>query len=66
VRDRFLHGEAAQIALAGLSPKVNRFFVLSGAFELLRDQFRGRFNDLREALLQHRGNGGMKLLPPGP
>ena len=38
MRDRLLHGEAPQIAVAGSLPIVGGLFVLSASLELLRNQ----------------------------
>ena len=40
MRERFLHGEAAQVAVTGLPPVVDRLFGAAGALELLRQQLR--------------------------
>jgi hypothetical protein len=66
MRDRFLHGEAAQVALAGVLPILDGFLVLAGAFELLRDHFGRRLDDVRKPLLQDRGDRRVKLLAPRP
>ena len=65
VRDRFLHGEAAQIAVAGLPPVPDGLLAAPGALELLRDDLRGRSDRLGEALLQNLGDGAVQLLAAG-
>ena len=65
MRDRFLHGEAAQVALAGAAPIVDGALVAAGLFEMLRQHFRRRVDDVRDALFQHQRDRGMQLLPAG-
>ena len=66
VRDRFLHGEAAQVALAGVAPIGDGPLALAGQFELLRQHFRCRVDDVRKTLLQDQGDGRVQALTPRP
>ena len=62
VRDRLLHREPPQIAVAGLPPVLDCLFGAAGAFELLRDHLGRRGDHIGEALLQHLGDRAVKLL----
>ncbi len=64
MRDRFLHREAAQIAVGGLPPIGDGLFVLARRFELLGDHLRGGLGHVRKSFLQHKRDCGMQLLAP--